>query len=135
MNIIETDYWCLMLPAEWSAEKSEDVVLITDHDGVGELAVTTLVRDPGASEDVGAINVAREESPEVVAWSSAEFGCFSGFTGRFEEGNSVIQEWYLAFGDALIYVTYTCGTENDGLDAAAVDDILATLVAGDALTA
>ena len=48
MNIIETDYWCLMLPAEWSAEQSEDVVLITDQDGIGELAVTTLVRESGA---------------------------------------------------------------------------------------
>ena len=43
MNIIETDYWCLMLPDEWSAEQSDDVVLITDQDGIGELAVTTLV--------------------------------------------------------------------------------------------
>jgi len=135
MNIVETDYWCLMLPAEWSAEQSEDIVLITDPDGVGELAVTTLMRDPGATEDAAAIDVAREESPEILAWRSAEFGCFSGLTGRFEEGGCVTQDWYLTYGDALIYVTYTCDKENDGLDAAAVDEILATLVAGDALTA
>ena len=43
MKIIETEYWCLMLPPEWSAEQSEDVVMITDQDGIGELAMTTLI--------------------------------------------------------------------------------------------
>ena len=28
MNIIETDYWCLMLPPEWSAEQEDDVIRI-----------------------------------------------------------------------------------------------------------
>ena len=43
MNIVETDYWCLMLPPEWSAEEEEGSVLITDQDGIGELAITTLL--------------------------------------------------------------------------------------------
>ena len=37
MNIIETDYWCLMLPPEWSAEKEEDIIRIFDQDEIGEL--------------------------------------------------------------------------------------------------
>ena len=44
MNIVETDYWCLMLPPEWSAEQEEDTVCITDQDGIGELALTALIR-------------------------------------------------------------------------------------------
>ena len=43
MNIVETDYWCLMLPPEWSAERDDDVVLITDQDGIGELAISALI--------------------------------------------------------------------------------------------
>ena len=34
MNIVETDYWCLMLPPEWSAEEEDGSVLITDQDGI-----------------------------------------------------------------------------------------------------
>ena len=37
---------------EWSAEQSDDVVLITDQDGIGELALTTLVRASGAGEEI-----------------------------------------------------------------------------------
>ena len=45
MNIVETDYWCLLLPPEWSAEQEEDTVCVTDQDGIGELAVTALIRE------------------------------------------------------------------------------------------
>ena len=133
MNIIETDYWCLMLPDEWSAEQSDDVVLITDQDGIGELAVTTLVRASGAGEETTAADIAKEESPEIPAWHTADYGGFTGVTGQFKEGGSVITEWYLTYGDALLYITYACDEEDDGLDAAAVDEILSTLVRGDAL--
>ena len=133
MNIIETDYWCLMLPDEWSAEQSDDVVLITDQDGIGELAVTTLVRASGSGEETTAVDIAKEESPEIPAWHAADYGGFTGVTGQFEESGSVITEWYLTYGDALLYVTYACDEEDDGLDAAAVDEILSTLVRGDAL--
>ena len=105
MNIIETDYWCLMLPDEWSAEQSDDVVLITDQDGIGELAVTTLVRASGAGEEITATDIAEEESREVSVWHAAVYGGFTGVTGQFEESGSVITEWYLTYGDALLYVT------------------------------
>ena len=133
MNIIETDYWCLMLPDEWSAEQSDDVLLITDQDGIGELAVTTLVRASGSGEETTAADIAKEESPEIPAWHAADYGGFTGVTGQFEESGSVITEWYLTYGDALLYITYACDEEDDGLDAAAVDEILSTLVRGDAL--
>ena len=133
MNIIETDYWCLMLPDEWSAEQSDDVVLITDQDGIGELAVTTLVRASGGGEEATVTDIATEESPEISDWHAADYGGFTGVTGRFEESGSVITEWYLTYGDALLYITYACDEEDDGLDAAAVDEILSTLVRGDAL--
>ena len=133
MNIIETDYWCLMLPDEWSAEQSDDVVLITDQDGIGELAVTTLVRASGAGERITASDIAKEESREISAWHAADYGGFTGVTGQLEENGSAITEWYLNYGDALLYITYACDEEDDGLDAAAVDEILSTLVRGDAL--
>ena len=45
----------------------------------------------------------------------------------------MITEWYLTDGDALLYITYACQEEDYGLVAAAVDEILSTLVRGDAL--
>jgi hypothetical protein len=45
----------------------------------------------------------------------------------------VITEWYVAYRNALLYCTYACDEDDAGLDAAAVEEILATLVPGDAL--
>ena len=133
MKIIETEYWCLMLPPEWSAEQNEDVVMITDQDGIGELAVTTLIQDNAGAGDVTAVQMAEEESPEVADWSPVQVGPFAGVAGSFKEDGLVIREWYLAHLSVLIYATYACGIEDDGLDTGAVEEILGTLVLGDAL--
>ena len=133
MKIIETEYWCLMLQPEWSAEQSEDVVMITDRDGIGELAVTTLIQDNASAGEASAAIVAEEESPEVADWSPVQVGPFAGVVGSFKEDGLVIREWYLTYRSALLYVTYACGIEDDGLDTGAVEEILGTLVPGDAL--
>ena len=133
MNIVETDYWCLMLPPEWSAEEEEGSVLITDQDGIGELAITTLVREPDDSLDTSLSEIAQTESPEVSSWAAATFGHFSGVTGQLTEEGAVLQEWYLSHGVALLYCTYVCDVEDAGMDMPAVEEILATLVPGDAL--
>jgi len=83
MNIVETDYWCLMLPPEWSAEEEDGSVLITDQDGIGELAITTLVREMDDTSPLQLAEIAQAESPEVNAWAPAMFGELSGVTGRF----------------------------------------------------
>lgn len=133
MKIVETEYWCLMLPPEWSAEQSEDVVMITDQDGIGELAVTTLIQDNASAGEASAAIVAEEESPEVADWTTVQVGPFAGVAGSFKEEGLVIREWYLTYRSALLYVTYACGIEDDGLDTGAVEEILGTLVPGDAL--
>lgn len=133
MNIVETDYWCLMLPSEWSAEQEDGIVLITDQDGIGELAITTLFGESGDTDGSKTVEIANEESPEVRAWSAVKMGAFSGVTGQSIAEGAVLNEWYLGRGAALLYCTYTCDVEDDGLDIAAVEDILDTLVAGDGL--
>jgi hypothetical protein len=47
----------------------------------------------------------------------------------------VLQEWYLSHGVALLYCTYACDVEDAGMDMPAVEEILGTLVPGDALLA
>ena len=135
MNIIETDYWCLMLPPEWSAEQEEDVIRIFDQDEIGELALTTLIRDSDADESSSTVQLAKVESPEVTAWSAVELGAFTGVYGCFEEDDTCCQEGYLSHQSVLLYVTYICDREDAGMDDAAVAEILGTLVPGDAIAA
>ena len=77
--------------------------------------------------------MAEEESPEVADWTTVQVGPFAGVAGSFKENGLVIREWYLTYRSALLYVTYACDIEDDGLDTGAVEEILGTLVPGDAL--
>lgn len=131
MNVLETDHWCLLLPPEWWAEHEDDVVRIADSDEVGELEITTLCKESGDVEGSELISMAREESPEVPDWASVTVGAFSGVHGHFREDGAHIAEWYVAAGPVLLYITYICDEDNAGMDDAAIEEILATLVLGD----
>ena len=134
MKVLETDNWCLLLPPEWQADKEDDVVVIVDSDGVGELTLTTLCKHAGTVAKEELLAMAREESPEVNSWQSVVLGAFSGVTGSFLEDGAYIREWYVAAGRILIYITYLCDDENAAMDDAAIDELLGTLVLGDDIT-
>ena len=131
MNILETDHWCLMLPSEWQAENDDDIIRIVDQDEVGEIEITTLHKQSGKVMPSEVQDMAREESPEVPQWETANAGAFSGVSWRYKEDGAAVREWYLGSDSLLLYVTYVCDEDDAGLDDASVDELLGTLVVGD----
>lgn len=128
MNILETEWWVLMLPPEWWAEQEEESVLIADRDEVGCIEISTLRKENGHFRSSEVQDLAREESPEVSQWQEVELGKFTGLTGDFTEERTAVREWYVVGGSVLLFITYSCDLENAGMDDAAVDEILSTLV-------
>ena len=131
MKVLETDYWCLILPVEWAASHEENSVRIVDQDDVGELVITALCKESGEVTPDELVAMATEESPEVETWSAATTGAFNGVTGFFSESDASIREWYVGAGSVLLYMSYLCHEDDAGLDDASVDEILNTLVLGD----
>jgi hypothetical protein len=127
MNVLETEWWSLLVPPEWWAESEDHSILVGDRDGVGAIEISTLCRDEGVFTTKEAAAIATDESPEVADWQSVAIGEFEGVAGAFAEEGAAIREWYLANGALLLYITYSCESENQGLDDAAVDEILDTL--------
>ena len=135
MNILETDHWCMMLPEEWHAENDDDVIRIVDRDDVGEIQITTLHKQSGRVDASDVASMSSDESPEVDVWHQARAGAFEGVTGSYHEDGAAIREWYLGSESLLLYITYVCAAEDQGLDDASVDELLATLVIGDSQAA
>jgi hypothetical protein len=131
VKILETDHWCLVLPAEWWAEHDDDVVRIVDNDEVGELEITTLCKQTGEVEPDELLAMAEAESPEVKDWAPISLGGFSGVNGRFVEDDASIREFYMAADNVLLYITYICDQEDAGMDDAPVEELLGTLILGD----
>jgi len=127
VNVLETDWWTLIVPPQWWAEADEEVIVVGDEDGVGAIEISTLQRDESTADVLGAAEIAAQESPEVTAWELVSCGDFSGVCGTLQEEGTALREWYLGSEQLLLYVTYACELDNAGLDDAAVDEILDTL--------
>ena len=128
MNVLETEWWTLAVPPEWWADTEENSILVGDRDGVGCIEITTLHKEEGVFDHRAVLDIANAESDQAVNWATVTLGDFAGVTGEFLEEDTAIREWYVASGPMLLFITYSCDEENRGMDDAAVDELLDTLL-------
>ena len=128
MNVLETEWWTLALPPEWWADSEEDSILVGDRDDVGCIEISTLHKEEGDFDQGSVTAIAQEESEQVLQWQPATLGEFSGVSSRYVEEDAAVREWYVSNGALLLFITYSCDKENGGMDDAAVDEILDTLM-------
>ncbi|WP_238947002.1 hypothetical protein [Seongchinamella unica] len=127
-NVLETEWWNLAVPPEWWAESEEESILIGDHDGVGCIEISTLHKDEGEFSREEVAQIARDEAEQQLQWETLSLGEFFGVRADYQEEGVAIREWYLANGSMMLFITYSCDEENRGMDDAAVDEILDTLL-------
>lgn len=126
MQVLETDWWSLLLPVEWSAEHEDGIVVIGDRDGVGCIEISEWQPEEGAQgESLQAL--AQANTLPGASWQPCRLGAFSGLNSAGTEEGMAIREWYVQSGRLLLYITYSCELDNAGMDDAVVDEILATL--------
>jgi hypothetical protein len=128
MNVLETEWWSLAVPPEWWADSEESSILVGDRDDVGCIEISTLHKDEGEFDQQMLHDIAVAESEQKLDWQPIGLGDFAGVVGRFIEEDTAIREWYIASGSLLLFITYSCDQENSGMDDAAVDELLDTLM-------
>ncbi len=127
MSVLESQWWMLELPPEWQAEQDDEMIVITDSDGVGEIAITTLEKDDGAVGAEDLRQFTEDLASEYGAGESISVAGIDGLYYAYQEEGAALREWYLAGGELLILITYACDPDNTGMDDSAVDEILDTL--------
>ena len=131
-NVLQTEWWSLAIPTEWWAESEDESILVGDHDGVGCIEISTLRKDAGEFDAETVERIANEEAEQPLEWAQAMLGDFRGVTASYSAEGAAIREWYLARGGMLLFITYSCDEDNRGMDDAAVEEILDTLVVAEA---
>lgn len=127
LNILQTEFWSIVVPPEWWAEREEDSFLIGDRDEVGTIEISTLVKDEGEFAEAELRSIAAENAEQDCQFKEVSAGQFRGVCTQWQDSESAVREWYLATGGLLLFVTYCCDLDNAGMDDAAVDEILDTL--------
>ena len=128
MNVLETEWWTLAVPPEWWADSEEDSILVGDRDDVGCIEISTLHKDEGEFDRQALADIVASEAEQSLDWRQVTLGEFSGLTSNFIEEGAAIRQWYVASGSMLLFITYSCDEDNGGMDDAAVDELLDTLM-------
>ncbi|MFT4517898.1 MAG: hypothetical protein ACI9JM_000275 [Halioglobus sp.] len=128
MNVLETEWWTIALPPEWWADTEEDSILIGDQDDVGCIEISTLHKEKGEFDRQAVQSIAASESEQALPWHQVALGEFSGVVSSYVQEGVAVREWYVALGPMLLFITYSCDDDNAGMDDAAVDELLDTLM-------
>ena len=127
MNVVESQWWIIDLPPEWQAEQDEDTIIISDEDGVGELAITTLEKENLTVSDEELIEYSSDLIEAYGRGEKVRVGELEGYYFTYTEDDDAVRDWYLRYDSLLILMTYSCAADNNGMDDAAINEIISTL--------
>lgn len=127
MRAVESQWWIIELPDEWEAEQDDETILISDEDGVGEIAITTLQKESGPVDDSELRLYTEDIEAQFGKGRVVELSGLNGYYYSYQDDGDALREWYLRGDDLLLLITYSCDLDNAGMDDSAVDEILSTL--------
>jgi hypothetical protein len=127
MRALESQWWIIELPDEWDAEQEDETIIISDEDGVSEIAITTLVKASGEVDDAELQNYCSDVVKDYGPGQAIQLEELQGYYFAYQDQGDVVREWYLRHETMLLLITYSCEAENAGMDDVAVDQILSTL--------
>ena len=128
MSIVQTQWWCLELPEEWTAEMDDDSVTIADCDRVSEVVITVIRKQSGQVNEGDLDELAGDLRAQGLTGEAVVLNAAQGLLFQYDDEDGAWREWYLGAESLMIYITHNSAIEDKGLDNAVVDDILSTLV-------
>ncbi len=127
MSVVESQWWIIDLPEEWEASQDDEMIVISDQDGVGEIAITTLEKEQGQVSKQELQQFSEEIEQQYGPGSAVSIGELEGSYFSYREEGDALREWYLCYDRLMVLITYICAEDNAGMDDAAVNEILETI--------
>ena len=126
MKTFRDRYWSLDIPDDWIAEHYPECVSLSHPDGIGELQISASRQ--GRPVSISELRQFASEHINAGAETQAiRLGDFEGFTFGYGVEDEYWCEWYLKSGSLLLFVTYSCETQDEGKEDDVVEAILETL--------
>jgi hypothetical protein len=127
MNVVETQWWTMLLPPEWFAEEDGDDILVSDVDGVGVLEISCIKKESGLinEEDLDQFTGDLVNSGKQQA--SVETDFFEGSYFEYLADGEWCRDWFLINGDLLVIAGYTCMEEDKRMDDASIDELVGSI--------
>ncbi|HEY9034247.1 MAG TPA: hypothetical protein VIN71_09935 [Pseudomonadales bacterium] len=120
MKELNCDLWSMLLPAEWFAEQEDETVMIVDEDEASIIEITPLLAEQGDSKAL----LASLQDGKL----STSLAGLPALYSEFVEDEMFWREWFCDAGGFVLAISHGCDESNRGMDDAAVDEMLATLL-------
>lgn len=122
--------WSLRVPNGWRAWHDEECATLVADDQIGALQISAAFKDSDVL-DADLREFAAEHLEAGANAKPTEAGAFVGFEIAFSDADCFWRQWYLRKNRQMLFVTYNCGLASQGVEDAALRDILASLAARD----
>ena len=132
MKRYESRYYSLSIPDAWQGEfdDEEEYDIFFHPDGPGELQISAVMQEEALEyEDLE--EIAAEDIQGGARTEKTRCGEFSGFLFDYDVDDEYWCEWYLAKGRLMLFITYTCPTDDEDKETADIELIMGTLQAGE----
>jgi hypothetical protein len=127
MDIVETQWWTMLLPPEWFAKEDGDDILVSDIDGVGVLEISCIKKESGSitEEDLQQFTGDLVSSGKQQVFVETDF--FEGSYFEYLDDGEWCRDWFLINGDLLVITGYTCMEEDKRMDDASIDELVGSI--------
>jgi hypothetical protein len=121
--LYDNGLWSMDIPSAWIADEDDYSTSFYDPEGAGALQVNTSKHSSGDVSHEELERAAQMRVAEDVELEPTQLGDFSGVCTETEGTNNFRREWWVAAGDTILHIAYTCAmpdqdAERDDVDAA-----------------
>ena len=128
MRIVETDWWTIAIPDEWTAEQDEESILIADDDELGCISLTTVPLNDGWADLDKLRKFVASIDIDVSQAETCQLAELDALYLEGEEEGEFFREWYVCADQQVLMICYSCDPEDQHFDRSTVDEILDSLV-------
>lgn len=126
MSRYTSRFWSVDLPEGWAGERDDDCDVLFPKEGFGTLHVSAL-RGEHDADDALLRHLAAEHLEAGARTDPVRYGPFTGFTLSYGAPDGFWAEWYLCAGPLVLFASYSCAPEHEGLEDEVVEHILGSL--------
>ena len=120
--------WSVVVPSGWRARHDDAcATLVADHP-IGAVQISAAFKDSEIL-DADLQDFAAEHLGRGATALSRRAGAFVGFEIAFRDEAHCCRQWYLRSGRQMLFVTYNCRLEQQGVEDEVVELILDSLLA------
>ncbi len=118
--------WEIKLPDDWEVESGDGFTELFQASGSGSLQISASRQDDFITDD-DLLELASDHLEAGAEPEEVELGDFDGILLRYDSEGEYLCEWYVKADDVLLFITYSCPLQDEGVEDDTVDVILDTL--------